>query len=146
MEAHVKFLGSVPYLMCVLVMTAGASGAPKANAGGAGVVATANALGPDAAQDGKADGNLSGKWAMSWTDRKGKEKGGTAQIQQNGSALSGTFQGDRGAFPLTGSLRGNRVSLTVNAPGREVSFTGTVDGNRMSGPTQRGKSWTGTRQ
>jgi hypothetical protein len=142
MEASVKFFGSVPYVLCALAITVGVSGgAVKTNAGPVGVVATSSVP----AQDGKTEVNLSGKWAMSWTDRKGKEKGGTAQIQQNGSTLSGTFQGDRGSFPLSGSLQGNRVSLTVNAP-KDVSFAGTVDGNRMSGTTKRGTSWTGTRQ
>jgi hypothetical protein len=143
MEAHMKFFGSVPYVLCALAITVGVSGvALEANPGRVGVVATSNVP----AQDDKPEVNLSGKWAMSWTDRKGKEKGGTAQIQQSGSTLSGTFKGDRGSFPLTGSLQANRVSLTVNAPGREASFTGTVDGNRMSGATKRGQSWAGTRQ
>ena len=68
------------------------------------------------------------------------------QIKQDTGKLSGTFQGERGSASLKGKLEGNQVSFTVKLPRRQVSFTGTIDGGKMSGTTEQGASWTATRQ
>jgi hypothetical protein len=68
------------------------------------------------------------------------------QIKQDGSKLSGTFESERGSAPLKGSLQGNQVSFSVKLPKRQGSFTGKVDGDKMSGTTEQGTSWTATRQ
>jgi hypothetical protein len=63
----------------------------------------------------------------------------TIQIQQDGSKLSGTFQGPRGSSRLTGSVSGNNVSFSVQMQGRRaitLAFTGTFDGDKMSGILQ----------
>jgi hypothetical protein len=44
------------------------------------------------------------------------------------------------------SVQGNQVSMTVEAHGRETSFSGTVDGSKMSGTTGKGSSWSATHQ
>ena len=103
------------------------------------------AMAQDTVQDSSAPA-IAGSWQMSFTDRNGDPRQGTLQIQQDGAKLSGTFQGPRGSAPLKGSLQGNQISITVKARGREISFTGTVDGDKMTGTTQRGTSWTATRQ
>ncbi|WP_158822500.1 hypothetical protein [Granulicella sp. S156] len=68
------------------------------------------------------------------------------QIKQDGSSLSGTFQAPRGSAKLTGNLQGNQISIDVKAMMKKFSFTGTVDGDKMSGTTDQGKPWTATRQ
>ncbi len=108
--------------------------------------------------------NIGGAWQISWQGRDGSEQG-TIQVQQDGSQLSGTFQDSRGSSQLTGSVAGNNVSFSVQVQGRRtitLAFTGTVDGDKMSGTLQpqggggggRGghgggkgsRSWTGVRQ
>jgi hypothetical protein len=67
------------------------------------------------------------------------------QLKQNGTKLSGKFQGERGSTSLTGSLQGNQVSFSVKMRKRQATFTGTVDGDKMTGTTEQGASWTATR-
>ena len=139
-----KLLSPVSLFACALVIAASiTTDAPQASAAQA--AANSNTPAQEATADGTATG-LSGNWQISWTGRDGNPKEATMQIQQDGSKLSGTFQAERGSAPLTGSLRGNQVSLSVDARGRELSFTGTLNGDKMTGTTKRGKSWTASRQ
>jgi hypothetical protein len=107
--------------------------------------------------------NIGGAWQLSWDGRGGSQQA-TIQIQQDGSKLSGTFQGSQGSSPLSGSVAGNNVSFSVQVQGRRtmtLAFTGTIDGDKMSGTFQpqgggggsegRGggqgnHSWSGVRQ
>jgi hypothetical protein len=41
---------------------------------------------------------------------------------------------------------GRRISFGVKVYGRQVSFTGTVDGNKMSGTTKEGAPWLAAHQ
>src|ERR1700722_1774450 len=84
--------------------------------------------------------NLGGSWQLSWQGRGGSQQA-TIQVQQDGSALSGTFQDSSGASSsqLTGTINGNNVSFRVQVQGRRtmtIAFTGTVDGDKMSGTVQ----------
>ena len=102
-----------------------------------------------AAQDNSQDSNASsvaGDWQISFTDMQGNPRQGSLQIQQDGSKLSGTFQGQRGSGAISGSVQGNQVSMTIKARGRELTFSGTVDGSKMGGTTGQGSSWSATRQ
>jgi hypothetical protein len=107
--------------------------------------------------------DVAGNWQLAWQGRQGSQQG-TLTIQQDGSKLSGTMQGERGSAPLTGTIKGNTVSLNVNIDGERrsmtLAFSGTIDGDKMSGTFQpksrhggRGGSdgqtdhtWTATRQ
>jgi len=81
--------------------------------------------------------NISGAWQISWQSRRGSQEG-TIQIQQDGSKLSGTFQDSSGSSPLSGSVAGNNVTFSVQIQGRPMTlaFTGTIDGDKMSGTFQ----------
>jgi hypothetical protein len=131
--------------MCALLLAAGdISGAWKANALTT-TAAVSTAPTQDAAQNSSA-ATASGNWQVSWTNQDGDAKQASMQIAQDGSSLSGTFQAPRGSAKLTGSLQGNQVSIDVKAGGRQISLTGTLDGDKMSGTTAQGKPWTATRQ
>jgi hypothetical protein len=54
------------------------------------------------------------------------------------SKLSGTFQDASGSSPVTGSIAGNNVSFSLQIQGRPMTlaFTGTIDGDKMSGTFQ----------
>jgi hypothetical protein len=125
-------------------------------------MATADALTPAASntlalvvtqesntQDSNATASASGIWLMTWTNEKGDTRHATLHIQQEGEALSGTadVQGGpkNGTFRLTGNVRRNRIVLSVKVYWHHASFTGTVDGTRMSGTTHDGRPWLATR-
>jgi hypothetical protein len=82
--------------------------------------------------------------------RKGRHQARpTLDIQQAGEVLSGTanLQGGpvNGIFRLTGNVRGNRIALSVKAYWHHASFTGTIDGSKMSGSTHGGRPWLATK-
>jgi hypothetical protein len=95
-------------------------------------------LAQDSESNNSQPANIGGAWQLSWQGRSGSEQA-TIQIQQDGSALSGTFQDSRGSSQLTGSVQGNNVSFSVQVQGRRtmtLAFTGTIDGDKMSGTLQ----------
>ena len=131
-------------LICVLAV-AGFNLGPKAAAEEP-IAIVSNTFLQESTEQSSGAPNVSGNWRMSWTGRKGKQRQGTLELRQSGSKLSGRFDGPRGSAPVSGSLDGNQISFSVNARGREGSFTGTVNGNKMSGSAEQGVSWTATRQ
>jgi hypothetical protein len=141
----VRSFSPIPVVMCALLLLAGeVSGAWKANA-----QTTSAAVSTEAAQDAVRNtgaATASGNWRVSWTNNDGDGKQASMQIAQDGSSLRGTFQAPRGSAKLTGSVQGRQVSIDVKARGRQISFTGTLDGDKMSGTTAQGKPWTATRQ
>lgn len=141
-----KSISFTALLACALLMTMGSlCSASRAMAQGSGSVASTQPQ-QEGAQDSGASSSVSGNWQLSWTAANGNQRQVTMQVKQDGSKLSGTFEGERGSAPLKGSLKGNQVSFSVKLPRRQASFTGTVDGNKMSGTTAEGASWTATRQ
>lgn len=50
-------------------------------------------------------------------------------------------------LPLAGILDGKRISFTIEIQdGRKITFSGTVEGNKMSGASDHeGSAWTATR-
>ena len=132
-------------LIFVLDLVVGCVGESRVTAPEPATTATSQPA-QDAAQDNSAVPNVAGNWQASSTAADGSPQQGSLQIKQNGSKLSGTFQGPRGSTSLQGSLKGNQISLTIVSPKRHVSLTGTVDGDKMSGTTDQGVSWTATRE
>ena len=96
-------------------------------------------LAQDAQSNQSPSSNIGGAWQVSWQGRDGSQQA-TMQLQQDGSKLSGTFQGPRGSSPVTGSVDGSNISFNVQMQGRRgamtLAFTGTIDGNKMSGTIQ----------
>lgn len=78
--------------------------------------------------------NIGGAWQISWQGRGGTQQA-TMQIQQDGSKLTGTFEDASGSSSVTGSVSGNNVSFNVQIQGRPMTlaFTGTINGDKMSG-------------
>jgi hypothetical protein len=95
-------------------------------------------LAQDAAQGETQPANVAGKWQMSWQGRNGAKQA-TLQLQQDGSKLTGTMDGDRGSVPVTGTVNGNNVSFSTQSQGQRgftLVYTGTVDGDKMTGTSQ----------
>jgi hypothetical protein len=141
MEVIVRIFRPVPVLICALLLVAGdVSDVWKA---------IAEVPGAAASQDSALDSgtsSLAGIWQMTWTNKEGNQKQGTMQLKQDGSKLSGSVQAQRGTFSLGGNLQGDQVSIEVKVPLHKISFTGKVDGTKMSGTTSQGKPWAATRQ
>jgi hypothetical protein len=79
--------------------------------------------------------NLAGKWQLSWEARLGTERG-TIQLEQVDSALTGSYHGHLDAPRITGSVEGKNISLKLEfqrAHPFTLVFTGTVDGDKMTG-------------
>lgn len=140
-----KTLFSLGLVASLLVTAALIFGAPNAVAQPFAGRATA-ALIPAAAQDNPTAPDVSGSWQISWTAKDGNQRQATMQIKQKGNKLSGDFEGARGSVPLKGTLDENHISVTVKLRRRQLTFTGTVDGEKMRGTTERGAGWSATRQ
>jgi hypothetical protein len=94
-----------------------------------------------------ADVNIAGEWDMAVETQAGS---GTPHfsIKQDGSTLSGTYKGQLGEAPITGTIKGNEAtwSFKVSAQGMDltVTYSGTVDGNTIKGKMQLGDMAEGT--
>jgi hypothetical protein len=86
-----------------------------------------------------APANVAGHWSVSL--ELGSIVGHpTLDLKQDGEKLTGTYRGRYGASPLEGAVKANQLGFTVTmtAEGQETSgyFSGTVDGDRMSGSVE----------
>jgi hypothetical protein len=80
---------------------------------------------PAAAQAGAS--NISGRWQLCCTTKRGRRRDVSLQVRQNGSTLSGTYSAARGSGPLSGSVQGTQVSFGAGA----FTFSGAVAGNTI---------------
>ena len=90
--------------------------------------------------------NAAGTWQVSWSAENGRQRQATMQLKQDGNKLSGSLETERGSAALKGNLSGNQINFNVKMPKREVSFSGSLNGSKMSGITGQGAAWTATRQ
>jgi hypothetical protein len=135
----------VPVIATVIVATAVfIPAAPKASAETPSLGATDSFM-QDASQPAGETASVAGKWLLSWQGRK-KSRQATLNIQQDGAKLAGTCEERGGSEPLSGTVQGNQISISVDEEKRSFSFTGTVEGKRMSGTTSDGVSWTAKRK
>ncbi|MFQ5927821.1 MAG: amidohydrolase family protein [Terriglobia bacterium] len=97
--------------------------------------------------------NLTGKWALSVETPRGVQESTADLTMAEDGTLTGSITGRRGTASLTsGWVSGNKfsftVSITMGPRTLEVTYTGTVEGNRMSGTVSIGPmtaEFTGTR-
>ena len=96
----------------------------------------------------EATAKIAGKWQMSMDTPHGAVQG-DLEVKQDGSKIAGTYTVEHvGAMAITGNVEGTKVSLNLAVPGGEMTmaFSGTVDGDKMSGSTQMGGGWKAARQ
>jgi len=92
--------------------------------------------------------SIAGKWALTMDTPHGVASG-ELDLQQEGSKISGTCTaGQFGTLPLSGAVEGKKVSFNIAMQGGEMhfGFSGTIDGNKMSGTTQMDGKWSATRK
>ncbi len=88
------------------------------------------------------DVNVTGDWEMTTQSPRG-ERTQTIHIEQDGEKITVTMQG-RGGEEITaeGTVKGNKIewSMTRSTPRGDftITYTGTVEGDTMSGEAQMG--------
>jgi hypothetical protein len=91
--------------------------------------------------------DASGTWLMSVETQAGTGNP-TFTLVQKGDQLSGTYKGQLGEAPVTGTVKGNDITITykINAQGQDldVVYTGTLDGDKVSGKVKLGSFGDGT--
>jgi hypothetical protein len=92
--------------------------------------------------------NIEGTWKMSIL---GENRSATCTLIQKGNALTGTFRGQMGDLPLTGTVTTDRkMAFSAKFIFGTLKFAGTVKGQTIEGivdlPMGRGrKNWTATK-
>ena len=90
---------------------------------------------------------VDGKWTMSIDSPHGTLKG-PLQVEQDGAKFTATFEAQPvGKLSLTGTVDGQKITFNLNVPNSQETFTfsGTVDGAKMSGTTVTGGAWSASR-
>jgi hypothetical protein len=98
--------------------------------------------------------NISGVWAFAVETAAGSGTP-TFTFKQDGESLTGTYKGQFGEAPLTGTVKGSAIKFTVkvNAQGQDITinYTGTIEnkdsmkGNAAFGELGEG-TWTAKRK
>jgi hypothetical protein len=97
--------------------------------------------------------DVTGTWIMAVQTSAGSGSP-TFTLVQKGDAISGTYKGQLGEAPVTGTMSGNDITLefSVDAQGQNltIKYTGKVDGKSVSGNVTLGAfgsgTFTGTKQ
>jgi hypothetical protein len=92
--------------------------------------------------------NIAGTWKMSIL---GENRSATCTLIQKGQALTGTFRGQMGDLPITGTITtSKKMTFSAKSMFGTLNFAGTVEGQTMKGivdlPMGRGrKNWTASK-
>ncbi|MBN1272735.1 MAG: hypothetical protein JXB26_10750 [Candidatus Aminicenantes bacterium] len=87
------------------------------------------------------DVNVTGDWELTIQTPRG-ERTQQAHFEQDGENLTVTMEGRQGQIEAKGTVKGNKIewSVTRETPRGEftMTYTGTVEGDTMSGEVQMG--------
>jgi hypothetical protein len=89
------------------------------------------------------DVNVTGDWEMTTQSPRGGERTSTVHFEQDGEKITVTMQGRQGEeITAEGTVKGNKIewSMTRSTPRGDftITYTGTVEGDTMSGEAQMG--------
>lgn len=91
--------------------------------------------------------HLNGTWSLDV--ELGGQAGGTATIkltEGDNGALTGEYTGALGNESLTGSVKGSDIEFSFDSQAGEITYKGTVSGNKMEGTCSYGLVGSGTFQ
>src|SRR6266480_464180 len=78
---------------------------------------------------------VAGTWQMSMDSPHGTLHG-PFKIEQDGAKLTASFEVEgMGSFPMTGKVDATKIVFNLDTPGGQMTLTGTVESNKMSGKT-----------
>ena len=90
---------------------------------------------------------LDGNWNLTMNSPMGPRPV-KAEFTTSGNTIGGSFLGDAGAAPVTGTLDGDQAAFAATVQGPmgqlELKFSGTVAGDSISGNVQFGAFGSGT--
>jgi len=91
--------------------------------------------------------DVTGTWNMTVESQAGTGSP-VFTLKQNGEAVTGTYKGQFGEAPVTGTFKANVLTLTYNMSAQgmdlKITYTGTVDGNSIAGKMTLGDMGEGT--
>jgi hypothetical protein len=94
-----------------------------------------------------ADANVAGEWDFTVETQAGTGSPHFS-LKQQGTAVTGTYKGQLGEAPVTGTVQGNELTLSfkVNAQGADlaITYSGTVEGDTIKGKVSLGEMGEGT--
>jgi hypothetical protein len=87
------------------------------------------------------EAGVSGTWILAVETSRGTGTP-TLTLKQEGENITGTYKGQLGEAPVTGTLKGKALTLSFKIGGMmgelPVVYTGTVEGNTMQGTAKIG--------
>lgn len=93
-----------------------------------------------------AQAEIAGEWAVTFASPSGPQEF-TMYVMQEGPRLTGRLTNDSGEFPLKGTFDGKSFNIVWSLPDKgkmlEITFTGTVEGDAMSGTAKLGTGGSG---
>lgn len=87
--------------------------------------------------------NVSGKWTMSVETDMGAGSP-SFNLKQDGEKITGTYTGQLGESPVTGTLKGNVIHLEFSIQGNVITYDGTASSTEMSGKVKLAEMGSGT--
>ena len=89
-----------------------------------------------------ADANVAGEWDFTVETQAGTGSPHFS-LKQDGTAVTGTYKGQLGEAPVTGTVKGNELTLNfkVSAQGADlaITYSGTVEGDTIKGKVSLGE-------
>jgi hypothetical protein len=89
-----------------------------------------------------ADANVAGEWDFTVETQAGTGSPHFS-LKQDGATVTGTYKGQLGEAPVTGTVKGNELTLNfkVNAQGADlaITYSGTVVGDTIKGKVSLGE-------
>ena len=88
-----------------------------------------------------ADVNVAGEWDLTVDSQMGTSNPHFS-LKQDGSKLTGTYKGQLGEAPVTGTVKGNEVTINFQASAQgmdlDVTYSGVVEGASIKGTVKLG--------
>jgi hypothetical protein len=89
-----------------------------------------------------ADANVAGTWNLTTETQRGT-RNASMVLTQSGENVTGTYKGQRGDIPISGTVKGNTLSLSykldLQGSELEVKYVGTVEGDTVNGTVAMGR-------
>ncbi|HEV8146086.1 MAG TPA: hypothetical protein VGP79_06895 [Bryobacteraceae bacterium] len=87
--------------------------------------------------------DVTGKWNFTVVLEAGSGNP-TFEFKQDGEKLTGSYKGQFGEAPLTGTVKGDKIEFTFSGQAGTVKYAGTIDGKKMKGTCEYGEAGKGT--
>jgi hypothetical protein len=87
--------------------------------------------------------NVTGSWSMSVETDAGSGNPDFV-LKQEGGKITGTYSGQLGDAPVTGTIKGNVIHLEFSVQGNRITYDGKATSTEMEGKVNLAEMATGT--